>query len=39
MALFFDENVSKDALELIEMFLDNGLKYMGVKMMHSLSLL
>jgi len=26
MALFFDENVSKEALELIEMFLDNGLE-------------
>ena len=38
MALFFDEKVSKDALEFIEMFLDNGLKYMEVEMMDSLSL-
>ena len=30
MALFFDENVSKEALELIEMFLDNGLEYVEV---------
>ena len=30
MALFLDEKVSKDALEFIEIFLDNGLKYMEV---------
>ena len=34
MALFLDEKVSKDALEFIEIFLDNGLKCNALDLYH-----